>query len=53
MSVRNPLVATIHTGTACVNMVMFLQNGCTCDLNDVVGVKQVLDQNFIQSFDRF
>ena len=47
MSVSNPLVTAIHNGTTCVNMVIFLQNGCMCVLKDVVDVKQLLDKNVI------
>ena len=45
MSVSNPFVKPIHTGTAYVNMVNFLQNGYVCVLKDIVDVKQLLDKN--------
>ena len=45
MSVSNPPVTLIHNGITCVNMIMFLQNGCMCVLKDIVDVKQVLDRN--------
>ena len=45
LSVSNPLVTPVHNGTTCVNMVIFLQNGCMCVLKDIVDVKQLLDKN--------
>ena len=46
MSVSNSLVTPFHNGTACVNIVMFLQNGCVCVLKDIVGEKQLLDKTY-------
>ena len=45
ISESNPLVTPIQNGTTCVNMVIFLQNGCMCVLKDTVDVKQLLDKN--------
>ena len=39
MSVSNPLVTSIHKGTTCVNMIMYLQNWSMCVLKDIVVVK--------------
>ena len=44
MSVNNPLVTPIHHGAICVNLVIFLQNGCMCVLKNIVDVKQPLDK---------
>ena len=41
VSVSNPLVTPIHNGPTCVNMVIFLQNGCMCVLKDIADVKQL------------
>ena len=45
MPVSNPFVTPIHNGTTCVNMVIFLQNGCMCVLKDVVDKELLLDKN--------
>ena len=45
MSLSNPLISPIHNGTTFVNMVIFMQNGCMCVLNDILNVKQFLDRN--------
>ena len=46
MSVSNPLVTPIHNGTICVNMLIFLQNGCMCALKDIVDVKVLLGESY-------
>ena len=44
MSVSNPFVIPIHNRTTCVNMVIFLQNGCMNVLKYTADVKQFLDK---------
>ena len=44
MSLSNPRVTPFLNGTTCVNIVISLQNECTCVLKDIVDVKQLLDK---------
>ena len=44
MSVSNSLVTPNHNETTCVDMVIFLQNGCICIFEIIVDVKQLWDK---------
>ena len=45
MSVSNLLVTSTRKGTTCVNMVIFVLNGCMCVLKDIFDVQQLLYKN--------